>query len=145
FFDEGSRWYNTATNTLWICVSGTPAAAIWRPLPWVNVQFAVLSGDTVDFALEAGTSILEVTTVGLASLESIAFGTKGELVMLWNAGPGVLRVVNQGVTLFPIPNNNLFLLTGNVDLFLNPLDGVMIGNDGGMWIDTLGGPQGAQG
>lgn len=32
FFDQGSRWYNSALNRLWICLTGVPTAAVWAQI-----------------------------------------------------------------------------------------------------------------
>lgn len=32
FFGQGSRWYNSALNRLWICLTGVPTAAVWAQI-----------------------------------------------------------------------------------------------------------------
>lgn len=53
-FEAGSQWINTSTNSLWMCLDPSVAAAVWRPVYARSEDALILDPSAVSADLAIG-------------------------------------------------------------------------------------------
>jgi len=92
-FEVGSEWFNTTTNTLWVCVDHTNGAAVWVARALGFQRFLI--DETVVITTAASHNLVATLPVGaipvvaqmnfntaitLVTAVNVGFGTAGSLV-----------------------------------------------------------------
>ena len=142
-YSAGSRWYNTATDNLFLCVDATLGAATWLRIDNINHNFAAVADPTAGdddadgyepgsiwYNTGSGDLFLCVDASTGAAIWSPLSGGGGKVVYEPVADHCIVSATGLGITAANVSGTTTITVPTGVDLYSIDLKGTTVETDG---------------